>query len=122
MTTTIIDTYIDSWNETDADARAALIDKAWVADGARYRDPLLEADGLAGLNDMIATVQTHYPDHVMSRTSGVEVHHDLARFGWALTAPDGNVFVAGFDVAQLADDGRIVSIAGFMGDLPPVEG
>ena len=119
---TLIDTYIDMWNETDADARTALIEKAWVADGARYRDPLLEADGIAGLNDMIATVQSHYPGHVMRRTSGVELHHDLARFGWALTAPDGNVFVAGFDVAQLADDGRIRSIAGFFGDLPELEG
>lgn len=118
---TLIDTYIDTWNETDPDARTALIEKAWVADGARYRDPLLEADGIDGLGDMIATVQSHYPGHVMSRTSGIELHHDLARFGWALTAPDGNVFVEGVDVAQLAPDGRIVSIAGFFGDVPAKE-
>jgi len=119
--TTLIDTYIDTWNETDADARRVLIDKAWVADGACYRDPQLEADGLEGLGDMIATVQAHYPGHVMRRTSGVDVHRDVARFGWELVAPDGEVFVAGIDVATLAEDGRIRTITGFFGDLPELD-
>jgi hypothetical protein len=114
---TIYDTYIDMWNATDADERAALIEKAWVTD-ARYRDPLLEADGYDGLSEMVANVHAHYPGHVFRRTTGVDLHHDVARFGWELVAPDGNVFVGGIDVATLADDGRLRSITGFFGEPP----
>jgi hypothetical protein len=115
--TEIVDTYIDMWNEEDAGRRAALITTAWAAD-ARYRDPLLEADGHDGLSEMVATVHDHYPGHRFSRTSGVDAHHDVARFGWQLVAPDGAVFVAGVDVATLADDGRLRSITGFFGEPP----
>ena len=85
----------------------------------RYRDPLLEADGPAGLSEMVATVHGHYPGHRFRRTSGIDAHHDVARFGWELVAPDGAVFVAGVDVATLADDGRLRTILGFFGDPPP---
>ena len=119
--TDVVDAYIDMWNEEDADRRAELIRTAW-ADDARYRDPLLEADGHAGLGEMVVTVQGHYPGHRFRRTSGVDAHHDVARFGWELVAPDGAVFVAGVDVATLADDGRLRTILGFFGDPPAPQG
>ncbi len=119
--TDVVDTYIDMWNEEDADRRADLIRTAW-ADDARYRDPLLEADGHAGLSEMVATVHGHYPGHRFRRTSGVDAHHDVARFGWELVAPDGAEFTGGIDVATLADDGRLRSITGFFGELPPSDG
>ena len=84
--TDVVDTYIDMWNEEDADRRAELIRTAWT-DDARYRDPLLEADGPAGLSEMVATVHGHYPGHRFRRTSGVDVHHDLARSGGSSSPP-----------------------------------
>ena len=118
--TDVVDSYIDMWNEEDADRRADLIRTAW-SDDARYRDPLLEADGHAGLSEMVATVHGHYPGHRFRRTSGVDAHHDVARFGWELVAPDGAVFTGGIDVATLADDGRLRTITGFFGDLPATD-
>jgi hypothetical protein len=118
--TTVVDTYIDMWNEEDADRRADLIRAAWV-DEARYRDPLLEADGPAGLDQMVATVHGQYPGHRFRRTTGVDAHHDVARFGWELVDPDGTVFVGGIDVASVAEDGRLRSITGFFGE-PPAPG
>ena len=115
--TDIIDTYIDMWNEEDADKRAVLIDKAWTEDAPSYLDPLLAADGRDALSDMVATVHQQYPGHRFRRTSDVDAHHDRVRFAWDLVTPDGNVFVAGIDVGQLADDGRLRSITGFFGDL-----
>jgi hypothetical protein len=115
--TEIVDTYIDMWNEEDAGRRAVLIRAAWTSD-ARYRDPLLEADGHEALSEMVATLQGHYPGHRFSRTSGVDTHHDVARFGWQLVAPDGAVFVAGVDVATVADDGRLRTVTGFFGEPP----
>jgi hypothetical protein len=118
--TAVVDTYIDMWNEEDAGRRAELIRTAW-ADGARYRDPLLEADGHAGLSEMVATVHGHYPGHRFRRTTGIDAHQDVARFGWELVAPDGAVFTAGIDVATLAVDGRLLTVLGFFGDPPARE-
>jgi hypothetical protein len=115
--TAVVDAYIDMWNEEDADRRADLFRRAW-ADDARYRDPLLEADGPAGLGEMVDNVHSHYPGHRFRRTTGVDAHHDSARFGWELVAPDGAVFVGGIDVATMAEDGRLRTVTGFFGDLP----
>jgi hypothetical protein len=116
--TGIIDTYIDMWNELDADKRRVLIDKAWVEDAPSYLDPLLSAEGRDALSEMVATVHQHYPGHVFRRRSDVDAHHDRVRFAWDLVAPDGNVFVAGIDVGELAEDGRLRRITGFFGELP----
>jgi hypothetical protein len=113
---TTVDTYLAMWNEPDSTKRAALIEAAW-AEGCRYLDPLLEADGYAGLSEMVETVHGHYPGHRFRRTTGIDRHHDQLRFGWELFAPDGTVTVAGLDVCDLAADGRIQRITGFFGDL-----
>jgi hypothetical protein len=116
--TSCIDRYIDMWNEEDAERRAALIDAAW-ADDASYLDPLLEAVGRVGLSEMVATVHGHYPGYRFRRRSDVDVHHDRVRFAWDLVKPDGEVFVAGVDVGEVADDGRLRRITGFFGELTP---
>jgi hypothetical protein len=115
--TTLVDTYLAMWNETDAARRAQHIARAWVADG-RYLDPLLEAEGHAALGEMVTGVQTKFPGHRFRRTSGVDVHHGELRFGWELVAPDGTVVVRGIDVGAFGTDGRLSRITGFFGDLP----
>ena len=117
--TTIVDTYFAMWNETDPAARSKYIEQAWAAD-ARYVDPLLEADGHDGLSQMVDGVHAQFPGHRFRRLSGVDAHHDRVRFAWDLVAPDGAVTVAGIDVGELADDGRLRSITGFFGE-PPAE-
>ena len=64
-------------------------------------------------------MQEQLPGHTLQRTTAIDVHHDLARFGWAASAPDGTVAVAGIDVVTFAADGRIQSATGFFGDLEP---
>jgi hypothetical protein len=115
--TTIVDTYFAMWNETDPAARSTYIEQAWASD-ARYMDPLLEADGHDGLSQMVDGVHAQFPGHRFRRLSGVDVHHDRVRFAWDLVAPDGAVTVAGIDVGELADDGRLRSITGFFGEPP----
>ena len=116
-TTELADAYIAMWNEEDPSARAALIQQAWAADGA-YRDPLLAADGHAALAEMVETVHGHYPGQRFTRTTAVDEHNGFARFGWTLGDPaTGAVTVAGIDVAELTDDGKLRRITGFFGDL-----
>ncbi|HEX4529051.1 MAG TPA: nuclear transport factor 2 family protein [Acidimicrobiia bacterium] len=114
---TTVDTYLAMWNEPDAAARAELIERAWTEDG-RYRDPLLEADGHAALSDMVTAVQAQYPGQQFRRLSGIDQHHDQARFAWELSGDDGTVTVQGLDVVELADDGRLARVTGFFGELP----
>lgn len=116
MSTDTIDTYIAMWNEDDPAARAALIERAWAPDGA-YHDPLLAAEGHDALSEMVETVHQHYPGQRFARLTGVDEHHGFARFGWHLAGPDGTVTVAGIDVAELDDSGRLKRVTGFFGDL-----
>jgi hypothetical protein len=111
-----LDTYIEAWNETDPARRLAHCQEAFTPD-ARYADPFVDATGPNGISDFIGGMQAQFPDHRLERTTSVDVHHDLARFGWAGYAPDGAVAFAGVDVIVVADDGRIGGLAGFIGDL-----
>ncbi len=115
--TTIVDTYLAMWNETDAKRRAQLIERAWSGDG-RYADPMLEARGKAGLGRRGAGSQPKFPGHRFRGRSGVDAHHGQLRFAWDLVSPDGAVGVAGIDVGALAADGRLERISGFFGEAP----
>jgi hypothetical protein len=113
----VVDAYLDGLNETDAARRAELIASAWAADG-RFLDPLLDARGHEALAAMVGDIQALYPGHRFARTSGIDTHHDKVRFSWEMRGPDGSLTVAGLDIAELADDGRLRTVTGFFGDLP----
>jgi hypothetical protein len=66
---------------------------------------------------MIGVVQANFPGHVMRRTTAIDAHHDVVRFGWALGAPGAEPVFAGIDVAKLDADGKLHRIVGFGGDL-----
>jgi hypothetical protein len=117
-TADLIDTYFAMWRESDAPARAKLIERAFTPDG-RHVDPSVDACGYAELNDMVSNVQTTYPGFTLERTSGIDQHGDQLRFAWKIDQADGTPLVAGIDIGELAPDGRLRRIAGFWGDIPP---
>jgi hypothetical protein len=114
--TKTVDTYLAMWNETDPARRARHIEQAWSA-GARYVDPQADVEGYAGLSELVAAVQTRFPQHRFRRSSGIDAHHDRVRFAWELVGPNDSIVVAGIDVGVLAPDGRLEQITGFFGDL-----
>ena len=113
---TLIDQYIETWNETDPLARRAAIDGLWVQDGT-YTDPIAVADGRAAIDATIAAVQAQFPGLVLRRSGPVDGHHNLARFTWHLGPAGGEPVVIGFDVAVLAGD-RISRVHGFLDKVP----
>jgi hypothetical protein len=115
--TETVDTYLESRNEPDATRRAALIKQVWAADG-RLIDPPLAAEGHAGIEKMMVAQHASYAGYRFRRVSGVDEHHGQIRFAWEMLAPDGSVAVAGLDVGELAEDGRLRRITGFFGELP----
>jgi hypothetical protein len=108
--------YLDAWNETDPDRRLARCQEVFAPD-AHYIDPFVDATGPEQISEFIGGMQAQFPDHRLERTTSVDAHHDVARFGWAGYAPNGAVAFAGIDVVVLAEDGRIAALAGFIGDL-----
>jgi hypothetical protein len=115
--TTTIDTYFAAWNETDADQRAALIEKVWAPTG-HLVDPPLTGEGHQGISEMIAIAHGQFPGCKFRRVSAVDAHHGYLRVAWELVQPDGAVAVAGTDVGAVDDAGLLVRMIGFFGPIP----
>jgi len=116
--TTVVDTYLDTWNEANPAKRRQLI-QAYLAADLWYRDPMLEADGLDAYDAMIGTVQAQFPGLVMRRTSPIDGHRDLVRFNWAFGKPGEAPALAGLDVAKYDGSGKLHRIIGFAPEAIP---
>ena len=115
--TEVVDRYFAAWNEIDAVRRRALIAQTWV-DDASYLDPLMQGQGHAGIDAMIAAVQERFAGHQFHLTGAVDAHHDRIRFAWELAPESGVAVVAGTDFGVVAADGRLRSITGFLDHMP----
>ena len=114
---TTIDTHLEAYGETDVARRVALIQQVWSPTGV-LADPPIDGAGHDGINEMLGLVQSQFPGHTFQRTSEIDTHHGIARYGWKLVAEDGSVSLTGMDVAELDVDGKLARVAGFFGDLP----
>jgi hypothetical protein len=112
---TTIDQYLATWNEPDGTTRAAQSRAVW-AGGGRLVDPLIDATGPDAIAAAIGELRAQMPGHSLRRTTVIDAHHDHARFGWTVNAPDGSVAVAGIDVVTFDGDGRLHTAVGFFGD------
>lgn len=113
----VVDTYVATWNETDAGRRRAGIARSWAEAGC-YRDPVMASDGHAGVDAMLAGVQAKFPGFVLKRTSKVDHHNGALRFTWSLGPASGPSVVEGVDFCALAPDGRLASVVGFIDKMP----
>jgi hypothetical protein len=110
----VVEDYIAAWNETDADRRRALVAETF-SDDASYLDPLMSGEGTNGIDAMIAGAQAAYPGHRFELAGAPNEHHDRVRFAWQLLGPNGGGAVAaGLDFAEVAADGRLRSVTGFL--------
>jgi hypothetical protein len=110
-----VDANLAAYGEPDAARRADLIAQAWAADG-HLIDPPFDARGHDGIDAMFVAAQGMFPAHSFRRTTVVDAHHDRARYGWELVAPDGAVALTGVDFAQVDGDGRLRTVTGFFGE------
>lgn len=112
----VVDLHLQAYAEPDAARRAELVAAAWTPDG-ELLDPPLEGRGHAELAALTDSVLAHFPGHTFRRTSAVDAHHDRARYGWDLVAPDGSVTLSGVDVAEFSG-AKLRRVVGFFGPLP----
>lgn len=116
--TEVIDAHLAAYCDPDAARRQATVARVWANDG-HLLDPPFDGRGPAEIAAMTDAVLAHYPDHTFARTTAVDAHHAFARYGWALTAPDGAAAVTGTDFVEVDPTGRITRIVGFFGDPQP---
>jgi hypothetical protein len=109
--------YIDTWNETDPDARRAAVDQLYTED-VRYVDPLAAAQGREAIAAMIGAVQEQFPGFVFRLAGPVDGHHNQARFGWELGPAGAEAPIVGFDVAVSDGEGRLQTVLGFLDKVP----
>ncbi len=114
----VIDAYFDSWNRTEPAERTAAIERAFAPD-AHMADPLVDVTGHDELAAVFAQFHATYPGHSFRQVGGVDGHHGLVRWGWEMVDPAGSVALAGIDIGVVADDGRLVRVAGFFGGSVP---
>ena len=110
----IVTAYGAAWNEPDEAARRKLLDTAWADDGV-YCDPTAIVEGRDALVAHIAGFQQQFPGARIDETSGADDHHGWLRFSWRMVGADGAPVMDGFDVGELAPDGRLRRIVGFFG-------
>lgn len=114
--TRLVERYIETFNETDADRRRELIEALYGAEGT-YTDPNVDLHGAAQIDGFVAQTQETFPGYTFTVGGPIDAHHNQARFQWhggPAEEPDRYV---GFDVI-VADDGRIRSVHGFMDKAP----
>jgi SnoaL-like protein len=116
--TELVDRYIAVWNEPDADARGRAIAELLTED-ATFTDPFTEVSGHDGVAAVIAGAREMFPGHEIRALPGIDGHHNLVRFGWEMVpVGGGEPPVIGFDVAVVAEGGRLRAIHGFIDKAP----
>jgi hypothetical protein len=108
--------YIETWNETDANRRRALLSELWTKD-ATFVDPVLKGDGLAGIDAVMAQVHERYPGFQFGLLGKPDGFGEYVRLSWALGPQGGEPPIKGTDFLAL-QDGRLKSVTGFFDQLP----
>ena len=111
--------YGAAWNEPNEDRCCQLLDHCWADTGV-----VIAPDGLlAGRDAVFAAIrvfQVEHPGWRAELTSGLDVHHSVVRFSFAVVQPDGRCISEGLDVGEAGPDGRLTRIITFYGPLPEV--
>jgi hypothetical protein len=110
-------TYIEAWQESDAVARARLIDACFAADG-RVVSPGGLIRGRTALASSISDFLARgWAAHL---ASAIDVQGVLVRFRAIAKDSNGAIVFDGFESAEIDADGRISVLLAF-GGAPPLD-
>ncbi len=112
----LIDAYCAVWNEPDPVRRQRTLDEIW-AENATYTDPRAHLTGSTALVEHIGKILAGRPGARIIRTTVVDFHHGLVRFGWRVVQADGTLLPEGIDIAEVTDGPKLLRIIGFFGPL-----
>ncbi len=109
--------YLAVWNEAFAPERRRRLE-AWHPD-ARYRDPLMEADGREAVANLIEGARERFPGLAFRLCGTPDGHGSFVRFSWTLAPEGGPPVVAGTDIVRLDETGRVAEVIGFLDEVRP---
>ncbi|MEM9488808.1 MAG: nuclear transport factor 2 family protein [Myxococcota bacterium] len=107
-----------AWNERDPDQIRGHLERALAPD-VEFIDPSISTRGIDEFEANVRNFRARFPDAVCSRSSGVDGHHHLFRYDWAIHQGD-KVVLPGFVGAEIDADGLVRRVLGFFGPLPPL--
>ena len=111
-----IQSYIDTWNETDPARRRAAIRSLYTED-CTYTDPHADLSGPEAIDAFVGQVQERFPGVRFELAGAVDAHHTQVRFTWRAMNGGAGPLAVGTDVALVAD-GRIRRVYGFQDQAP----
>ncbi len=111
------DLMLAAWNEPDPSKVRGPLEQA-LAPGVHFVDPSVDIVGIDAFEENVHRVHEQIPGAIYSRTSDVDAHHGHHRYHWAIHL-DGELLLAGFDVAVTDGDDRVEKVIGFFGPLDP---
>ena len=110
-----LDHMLAAWNEPDPSRVRAHLDRALNPD-VRFVDPSIDVTGIDGFEANVHEVKASIPGATYARASAVDSQHNFHRYHWAIHQGD-ELLLAGLDVTQTDDDGKVVCVIGFFGEL-----
>lgn len=108
----IVETFFRAWRETDAAARARLLEICCETE-VRFRGHWACTDGLAELSDHIGNGQRHMPGMSLHAATSPQHVHGYARAAWAVRTADGKDVMSGVNTFTLAPSGKLATIVSF---------
>jgi hypothetical protein len=114
------DHMLAAWNEREPAKVRGHLEQALHPE-VHFVDPSNDITGVDAFEAMVHEFRAKFPDAVCSRASGVDGHHRLYRYEWAIHRGD-TLLIPGFDVVEADEAGRVTRVLGFFGPLPSQDG
>jgi hypothetical protein len=109
--------YAAVWSELDGERMRSLVEQSLTPD-AQILGPGYHFTGHAAVIAEVERFHAERPGIRAVLASGIDAHHNTARFAVAMLRPDGSVSHEGEDIVLFASDGRIERVLTYWGALP----
>ena len=110
-----VEGYWRAWSAAGAEQRRLL--ESSLTEDAELVQPNGRSVGRDAILQRIAGLGQRWPGAHVEITSGTDEHHGFVRYSWELRSAQ-SVVLDGFDVAELAADGRLRRVVQFFGPMP----
>jgi len=103
------------WNSTSKSEIERLTEEA-LETNVHFVDPNYNIMGRPAFIDMVHAVHAKIPGASYAHVGKIDSHHNHHRYHWAIHMGE-TLIMAGFDVTETNDAGKIVKVTGFFGEL-----
>jgi hypothetical protein len=109
----------DAWRAPDTEERAEILAEVCV-DDVDFSNPMVRTIGVRAMAEAITRISIQYPDYLPDRISGIDIHHDTARYDWAMRDRAGQAVLQGVEVVRFTPAGRLIALTSFFGEPPSI--